>query len=343
MNFQNFSPWINAAIFIVAALAVWLAGTRLARYANEIGERTGTGSEFLGVLLLGGVTSLPEFAVATTATLQGTPELSVNDVLGSASVNILVLAVADAVSGRRALTSIQGSPLVMLQGVLGILLFALTALPALTGDVILLGMGAWTWAMLAAFICAIRLMTNSNVKHAWQPRGKKPPNKEGNEAEGEQSSMRRLILSTCTVGAVILVGGFLLARTGEGLAEQTGLGTSFFGVVFLAFATSLPEWSTVIESTRLGRYEMAISDILGTNLFNVAIIVFVDALHPKGPILLEGGNFPAVGALLAMVLTTFFLVGMLERRDRTVLRMGWDSIAVIVGYIGGVVVLHSLR
>jgi len=50
----------------------------------------------------------------------------------------------------------------------------------------------------------------------------------------------------------------------------------------------------------------------------------------------------AFGALLAALLTLFFLVGMLERRDRTVLRMGWDSFAVLLGYCGGLVVLYEL-
>jgi cation:H+ antiporter len=142
---------------------------------------------------------------------------------------------------------------------------------------------------------------------------------------------------------VVLVAGFLLARSGQSIAEHSGLGTSFFGAVFLGFSTSLPELSTVIAAVRLRRYEMAISGVFGTNLFNVTIIVLVDALHPGGPVLAEGGRFAGFAALLALVLTAFYLAGMLERRDRTVFRMGIDSVAVVVAYLAGVVVLHGLR
>ena len=135
----------------------------------------------------------------------------------------------------------------------------------------------------------------------------------------------------------------MLAQSGEALAEQTGLGTSFFGAVLLGISTSLPEFSTVLAAVRLKRYEMAMADVFGTNLFNVTIIVAADALHPGDPVLVEAGRFASFGALLAITLTAVFLVGMIERRDRTVLRMGIDSLTAIACCIGGVVVLYGLR
>jgi cation:H+ antiporter len=343
MNPSSWPIWLNVAVFASAAAVVWFAGTRLARYVDAIADRTGLGREVLGLLLLGGVTSLPELAVATTATLQGTPVLSVNDVLGSAAINIVVLAIADAVIGRDALSSMQGSPSVLLQGVLGMVLLGLVIAPVIAGDRIVAGVGVWSWLMLGAYIMGLRLMTRSQAGTAWQvTRKRNRSNESQGGAEGGRS-LRKLSWLTVAAGAAILIAGFLLARTGQGLAEQTGLGTSFFGAVFLGFSTSLPEVSTVLAAVRLRRYEMAISDVFGTNLFNVTIIVLVDALHPGGPVLVEAGRFSSFGALMALVFTAFYIVGMLERRDRTVLRMGLDSAAVVLGYIAGVVVLNGLR
>ena len=344
MNFADMSLWANAAIFLAAAIAVWLAGTKLARYADEIASRTGMGREVLGILLLGGVTSLPELAVSTTATLQGAAQLGLNDVLGSAAINLVVLAVADAISGRRALTAVQGSPLLMLQGVIGMLLLALVIAPYIAGDMLVFGMGVWSWIMLVTYVVGVRVISSSHAGRAWHASSQsKPKRTESSDSAGDGDSFRALLTKTVGVAAVILFAGFLLAQTGNALAEQTGLGTSFFGAVFLALATSLPEWSTVIAATRIGRYEMAISDIFGTNLFNVTIVVLVDALADGEPVLTQGGAFPAFGAVLALALTSFLVIGMLERRDRTFLRMGWDSVAVLIGYAGGVVVLHGLR
>lgn len=334
----------SIALFVASGAVVWFAGVQLAHSADAIAERTGIAREFLGLLLLGGVTSLPELAVAVTATLQGTPALTVNDVLGSAAINVLILAVADAAIDRGALTSVQSSPAVMLQGVLGMLMMALTVGATIAGDVLVLGVGVWCWAMLVTYLGSIRLLSRSRAHLAWTPSAHrhedaaalsgKPP---------ERLPTRRLVLRTIASAGAILVGGFLLARTGAAIAEQTGLGTSFFGAVFLAFSTSLPELTTVLAAVRLRRYEMAISDVFGTNLFNVAIIFLVDTLHPGGPVLLEVGRTAGFGALMALVLTAIFLIGMLERRNRAFMRMGLDSIGVVLIYAGSLVVLYQLR
>lgn len=332
---------LNVGVFCASGAVVWFAGVRLAHYADAISEETGVGGAMIGMLLLGGVTSLPELAVAVTATLEGAPALTINDVLGSAAINIVILAIADAVVGRGALTSMPGTPAVMLPGVLGILIMAASVGSFVAGDVLFAGVGVWCWLMLAIYLLALRLMSSSQAERAWRPTQHHAT--DAARETGIQRSLPRLIALTVVAGAFILIAGFMLARTGEALATRTGLGHGFFGAVFLGLTTSLPEVSTVIATVRLGRYEMAISEVFGTNLFNVTIIVLVDALHPGGPVLLETGRTATFGALLALVLTAIFMIGVLERRNRAFLRMGIDSIAVVVTYAAGVLVLYGLR
>jgi cation:H+ antiporter len=339
--FEDLSPAINGAVFAAAALAVWKAGGQLARSADGIARKTGLGSAMLGIFLLGGITSLPELAVAVSATVAGAPELSVNDVLGSAAINVMILAAADAVYGRKALTSTPGTPEVMLLGALSIVLLALVVGATLAGDMLVGGIGAWSWAILAGYLVALWIVSKSQGLRSWRPGRNAAP--EAPPEQRQERSLRQLVVCAVAAAAVILVAGFLLAKTGESLAEQTGLGTSFFGAVLLGLSTSLPEVSTVLAAVRLKRYEMAMSDVLGTNLFNMIILVLVDALHDGEPVLVAAGPFAAFGALLALVLTAIFLVGMLERRDRTVMRMGMDSLAALACYVGGVVVLYQLR
>jgi cation:H+ antiporter len=330
----------NIGVFLVAAAMVWFAGTRIARYADAIAEKTGLGRELLGIVLLGGVTSLPEMAVATTASLAGHPALSVNDLLGSAAINVLILALADAALGRDALTSVLASPGVLLQGVLGIILLAMVVAATMTFDVPLLGASAWTWALLVSYGAAVWVVARSQSAQAWHAVRRRTPRPAKRQPPG---ALRPLLAKTAAAAAAVLVAGFFLAQTAQGIAEQTGLGTSFVGAVLLAAATSLPEASTVLEAVRLRRYEMAVSDIFGTNLFNVTIIFAVDLLYDGGPVLVEVGTFAGFGALLAIVLTALYLAGMIERRDRTVLRMGYDSLAALGAYGAGLVVLYQLR
>ncbi|MBL0421512.1 sodium:calcium antiporter [Ramlibacter sp. AW1] len=343
--FEELPLWVNLLLFAASAAAVWLSAVQLTRAVEAIAARTGMGQEIAGVLLLGGVTSLPELAVAVTATTRGSPALTINDLLGSAAINVLLLVFADALIRGRALTSVQGSPKVLLIGVLGVIVMAIVVAPTVTGDTLLWGMGRWSWVSLVVFAGAIWFMGNSQAPRGWSPLDHgQPLRKTQREDEGSRDGrLRSRVMRAIASGAGVLVSGFVLASTGEAVAEGTGLGTSFFGVVVLAFATSLPEASTVFTAVRMKRYEMAMSDVLGTNIFNVTIIALVDALHDGEPVLLETGRFASFSALLALVLTGLFLIGLIERRDRTVGRLGVDSILALIAYTGGLFVLYALR
>ena len=341
--FESFPLWGNGLVFAGAAAAVWAAGTRIAGYADAIAEATGIGRGLLGILLLGGVTSLPEMAVASTASLAGHPALSVNDLLGSAAINVVIIAVADGVLGRGAISSVLASPGVLLQGVLGIILLAMVVGATMTVDVPLLGASAWTWLLLCATCVAIWVVARSNSASAWKAVRKPGRERPSAASDGEAQALRPVIAKTAVAGALILVAGYLLAKSAEAIAVQTGLGTSFVGAVLLGASTSLPEVSTVIAAVRLRRYEMAVADIFGTNLFNVTIIFAVDVLYDGPPVLAEVGPFAGFSALLAIVLTALFLAGMIERRDRTVAHMGYDSLAALATYGAGVALLYQLR
>ena len=244
------------------------------------------------------------------------------------------------------MTSSPAAPGVLLQGTLSIALLSLVVCAATAGDVLVGGVGGWSWLILLAFAGAIWVISKSQDLQSWMPTGLADAASVGDPGQGgsiHEMPLNRLVVLTVLAGGTILVAGFFLAKSGEALAAQTGLGTSFFGAALMGLSTSLPEVSTVLAAVRLRRYEMAIAGVFGTNIFNVTIIVLVDALHPGGPVLVEAGRFAAFAALLAIVLTTVFLVGMIERRDRTVLRMGFDSLIAIVCYAGGLLVLFQLR
>jgi len=333
----------NLGAFAAAAAVVWLAGTHLAGYANEIAERTGIGRAFLGLALLGGITSLPELAVASTAALSGAPALSINDVLGSAAINVLIIALADAAIGRDALTSVTASPRVLLQGVLATLLLALAAAATFAPDRPLLGASAWSWCLLFACAASLAIVARARPERAWEARRRDGQRHRPEQAQEGPRTLRALVPRTVAAGVAIAAAGYVVAKSGEAIAQQTGLGTSLVGAVLLAASTSLPEVSTVLAAVRLRQYEMALSDVFGTNLFNVSILFVVDLLYAGPPALREAGAFAGFAALLAAVLCAVFVAGMIERRDRTVLRMGIDSLAAIGIYSAGLAVLFQLR
>lgn len=344
--FEQLPLWINAAVFALAAAAVWFAGTRVAGYADAIARKTGLGHAAVGLLLLAGITSLPEIAVTVTASASGNAQLAVNNLLGSVSMQVALLAVADAVIGRDALTSVIPDPVVLLQVALNTLVLGIVAAAVIAGDRGVFGVGAWSIVLFAVYVVSIRIIIKSSKsqgRHSWVAEPELAPvRKQKTEGDDFEHSLPALAVRTAVGAAVILAAGFLLSKTGEAIASQTGLGQSLGGFLLLAISTSLPEASTVVASVRRGRYVMAVSDIFGTNLFNGGLLLVVDAFYRGGPVLNEVGDFAAFAALLGVVVSALFLVGLIERRDRTVLRMGYDSLAVLAAYLGGVAVLFTL-
>jgi cation:H+ antiporter len=340
----SFADWpiaISIAVFAASAAAVWAAGTRLTSYVDGIAERTGLGQAFMGMLMLGGITSLPEIATVTTSSISGNPSLSLNNLLGSASVNVLLLAVADAVLGRDALTKVVAQPITLLQGVLGIILLAVVCVVLTAGDVALWRVGLGSILLFLMCVGAVWLSSGYQHRRVWSAVGNDVETEEPRR-EAEPAPLKSLIVRTLIAAIGILMAGFLLSQSGEAIAHQTGLGASLVGLVLVGFATSLPELSSIIAALRLKKYELAVGDVFGTNLFNIALILLADVAYRSGPILNEAGPFEIVASLLALIITGIFVVGLLERKDKTVLRMGYDSLAALLIYASGLLILYRL-
>ncbi|WP_119421690.1 sodium:calcium antiporter [Desertibaculum subflavum] len=350
-DFAELGLAANIGIFAAAAVAVWLAGTRIARYADGLSKKLGIGQAVIGLLLLAGVTSLPEIAVTTTAATTGDADLAVNNLLGSIAMQVTVIAVIDLLVSRRAMTAIVPDPSLLLQGTLNVLLLSIAAAGIVVGDIAVLGIGAWAWGCLIAYVASVWVLSQAQGRQPWhatdaeRSRGNRPsPRKSGADAaSAEAYPLPRLIAMTAAAAAVILVAGYMVERTGSAIAEQTGLGSSFVGFVLVAISTSLPEFSSALSAARLGLFTMAISDILGTNLINIGLIFVTDLLAGGEPVLNRLGSFSIFGALLAIILVAIYIGGVAERRDKAIFRMGIDSLLVLVLYAGGLVLLYTMR
>lgn len=354
LDFEANAPIVNVLIFLVSAGFVWRAGKRISEYLDAIAEKTKLGHGFIGVLFLGGITSLPELATIVTASYSGNAPLAINNSLGSAGINLVLLAFADALIGRDALTSVIAQASTLLQGILGVILLAIVSCAVLIKSGTFWGLSLWTWLLLPSFIFSMWLLSGYTKRATWVIRDerRRVPFDGGQHSRVQDivklretlmaMSLRRLILLLSGVALIILIAGFLLAKTGDALSAQTGLGAGLMGLIFVSFATSLPEFSAIRSAIRLRQYEMAVGDIFGANLWNVAHIVVADAIYSGESVFSRTGRFELFATLLGIVLTCLYTVGLLERQDRTIFRVGYDSALVIVVYFSGLILLYFL-
>lgn len=248
--------WLNLLAFALSAAFVWLAGTRLSRYAELITERTHAGGVLVGTLLLGVVASLPEAVVSVTAAAMGNARLAVNTLLGGVVFSLLIVAVTDGLIGKEALSSDIRHPVVPLQGVLAILMLVCAAAGIGAGDVGALGVGAWTSGLLLLYVLTVLLVKHVQRSLPWVVgrEGHPPPDEAAAPVSaGSRRSLRSVVLCTVLAALAIVVAGFVAAVTADALSEQTGLGPSFAGFVLGGVATSLPEASSTYAAVRLKR------------------------------------------------------------------------------------------
>lgn len=335
---------VDLAVVLLCGAIVWWAGDRLSRDADALAEATGVGRVLVGALLLGGATSLPEVATTVTAGVLGNPQLAIGNLMGGVALQVVVIAVADVVESRRRLTFQVSDPAVLVQHVALLMLLALAVAGMAVGEPVdLAGIGLWPIAIAATYVALLAATRRAEEHGAWGIVGRGPQIGRGSsdhddddeDEDVEAPPVWRLV----ALGSVILVAGWAVARAGDSLAESGPVSGTFIGAVLVALTTSLPELSTVLGSLRQGSYDMAVSNIMGTNGLEVALLLVADIAYREGPVLRQATSGDLFLVALAMVLTCLYLGGLLLRGDRAVLRVGLDSLAVIVIYVGGVAVL----
>lgn len=346
LEFGSFPLWLNLTILFGAAVLIWLAGSRLADYADVFSERTHLSEAFLGLMLLGVATSLPEVATTLTASLIGNAQLVSGNLFGGVALQIAVLAIVDVVAVRGALTYFTPHPVLLFQGAMLLLLLSLALAGSAAGEPIaLFNVGLTPVLLLIGYVLTVRMSFGGEYLPRWRATDEPhqlPPSEEDRGPLYEYSNRRIYTLAAIACGLIFL-GGWAVAESADALAEQTGLGATFMGVVLVAGSTSLPELSTTLGAVRRGNHEMAVSNILGTNCLEMAVFFLADLIYRRGPILAEMNRSAMFAAALGMIVTCIFLIGLLERRNRTIWGMGVDSLLVLVAYVVGLAALYYLR
>ena len=149
---------------------------------------------------------------------------------------------------------------------------------------------------------------------------------------------------------MIVASGLWLAKIGGALAvvefrvgqSTVTLGESFVGTLFLAIATSMPEVVVTVAAFRMGAANMALGNLFGSNVFNVAIIPVCD-LAAGGRLLAQGSLQSLIPLCLAVVMTGVAMLGLAYRPRRERVWVSWDSVVLFVTYVLGIVVLFCSR
>lgn len=334
-------PWM---VFVVSAVVIVLAGTRLSHYGDRIAEHTGLGRLWIGVVLVAGATSLPEVFTAISAVLINEPNIAVGDLLGAGLSNMLTLALIDLAYREKRVwqqaaleQTLIASLAVTLTGLAGVLIVVKRPLP-------FWHVGLGTFAIAVIYVLGMRVVfRQEDMRRREQQLGRVV---EAEEAAAilprAANPLKRAVTGFALATGAVLVASPLLARSAKEIAEATGFSTTFIGTSLVAITTSLPELATTFAAVRLGAFDLAVGNLFGSNAFNMAVLFLADVAYRNGPLLAAVESTHAVTAFLSMLLMSVGIMGIIYRAEKRFVLIEPDSLLMIVGYIMGMGLLLHL-
>ncbi len=318
--------------FLGSLIILVLAATKLAEYGDALAVRTGIGGLFVGTLLLAAATSLPELLTGVNSMRQGVASLSAGDIFGSNMLNMFLLGVLDLVFGgvrvlrQVALKHVFTAGFAILMTTLAIF-FVVADLDLRVGWV-----GVESLILIAGYVVGV-----------WLIRREGAPAGAAAEAAPDLAGVPSLpaaVIGFVVSAVVLVVISPWMVRSSVGVAEITGLSKGFVGAAMVGVATSLPELVTTIAAIKIGAYDMAVGNLFGSNLFNMAAMGLVDLIYTKGYFIESIDSEFALIGLISVMLMSLALIGNATRNKFRRVVVEFDAAAIILVYVIGLYFLY---
>jgi len=268
--------------------------------AASIAKKLGVPELVIGLTIVALGTSAPEAAVSINAALTGNNGISIGNVIGSNIMNVLLIlgitSIIKALPVKRATVKVDIP--VMIIATIAMVAWGMVGgkLTRVTGIVFLV-------ALVSYILYLLWYSKNTN-----------------SEGEGEGIKMvGPFLIPIFVLGGlfVIILGSRIAVDGASHIAEMFGVSNRIIGLTIVAFGTSLPELMTSITAARKGSVDIAIGNIVGSNLFNILFILGITSTIIDLPYLAEGADFTIDGFVaLGTAILLFLLVAKHKRLDR---------------------------
>ena len=330
-----YSSWALGFLFIVCALLIWVFGIKLSKAIDEIVNHYGWGEAIGGIVFLAIITNLPEIAITAVAAFHHDYDIAVSNILGGIAIQTAVLVLIDIYGvGRKAPLTLKGhSKILLFEGLTVIIILSLViAANKFPTYHYLRHTTAFEWIILFTWLVSIW-----GIKRLYQLNQiKKVSKHQTNNIVLSTVKVKKAIIVTILGAIITLLAGYGLEVSGEVLSKRWGMDGIVFGATILALCTALPEISTGIASAKIRDYQMAVSDIFGGNAF--LPVLFLMAALIGGESILPGLKVSDIYLTsVGILLTTIYMIGMLFHSKKQFLRMGIDSIIVLILYLVSIV------
>ncbi|HCY90168.1 MAG TPA: sodium:proton exchanger [Chitinophagaceae bacterium] len=312
--------------FACCAALIIYSGSRLSKYGDLIAELTGIGKAWFGLVMMSVVTSLPElFTGVSSIIVVGSPDIAVGDIMGSCAFNLLILAIIDYFVPGKPISALVTTEHIV-AGFLGMFLVTLAVITIVFGNMI----PTIGWVSVSSVIMILLYFVSVKIMFGNKSSGTQN-NQTNTSRENHQLSL--VIRKYIFFAVLVIAGALALPYFADSLAEQAGLSKSFVGTLLVAASTSLPELVVSIAAVRMGSMDMAVGNLLGSNVFNMLILSIDDIMYTNGPILSSVNPIHALSGLFTLLMTSVVGIGILQHVPKKRLVLGIDALIIIILYL----------
>ena len=325
--------------FVLCLGIILFAGTKLARYGDAIAEKTKLGRIWIGLVLIAVVTTMPEMVTSVSSVaLVRSPDLALGTLLGSCGFNLTILALLDVLHSRTPVLT-AASPRHAATGGWGALLIAVGAAGIIVGRRYPFFDSGWV-GIPSIVIVILYLLGMWWIFR--RERGQRSQAAPPAELQYDSLTTGSVWLRFALAAAAVIAAGIWLSLIGDEISTTTGWGGTFVGTLFLAVATSAPELVVAIAAVRMGAVDLAVADILGANMLNMAMIAPVDLAHGRGFVLASVSSGHLIVATVAVVMSLVVIGGLRFPQRRKILKVAsWYAPVLVILYIVGAYVLFN--
>lgn len=322
--------WVK---FIICILVIFYFGRKVAVYGDIIAERTGLGGLWIGVVLIAWVTSLPELFTGISAiVIVGAPDLTIGNLFGANTYNLLNLAALDIAYRNGSLLAATRPGHRLTTWFAMVLVFIPAASIFISARYSTMGIG---WIGLYTPLLIVLYFVFAREIFRFEKSLPLPEAEDLTpEEEYDRMPMRNVYLYFTISAAFIIGAGIWLAMVGEEIAVVTGLGESFVGSLFIGFTTTLPEITVSFTAMSIGALDLAVANMMGSNLLNMTIFAVGDLLYLPGPMLVAASQIHLLTAFMVLVMMAIFIAGH-RFRPKRFLRLSWCSLPTMALFLLG--------
>lgn len=231
--------------------------------ASKLADKFGIPQLVIGLTIVAMGTSLPEAAVSISAALKGSAEITIGNVVGSNILNVLIILGLTSVI---CVIPVQKST-VFFEIPFTILVTALLAFMGLYDNVVGRMEGGILWIFMIVYL--LYLLRMAKQGNEVQEKGEK---------QTKQDSVLKMLIMIVGGAAIIVWGSDITVDAATAMAKMFGMSERFIGLTIVALGTSLPELVTSVTAAMKGKSDIAVGNIVGSNIFNILFVVSTTAL-----------------------------------------------------------------